>query len=54
VFDAKYAGDFYSYDVAPDGHRFLMVKDTGADNRATILVALNVFENLRAAAPTAR
>jgi serine/threonine-protein kinase len=54
VFDAKYAGDFYSYDVAPDGQRFLMVKDTGADNRATILVALNVFENLRAAAPTAR
>jgi hypothetical protein len=23
-----------------------MVKDTGADNRAAILVALNVFENL--------
>lgn len=54
MFNAKYAGDFYSYDVAPDGQRFLMVKDTGADKRATILVALNVFENLKSAAPTTR
>jgi hypothetical protein len=53
AFDSKYVGDFYSYDVAPDGQRFLMVKDTGSDNRAEILVALNAFENLKAAAPTA-
>ena len=54
VFAARYAGDFYLYDVAPDGERFLMVKDTGADNRAAIHIALNVLENLRAAAPAAR
>lgn len=26
VFETRYSGDFHHYDVTPDGHRFLMMK----------------------------
>jgi serine/threonine-protein kinase len=50
VFDTKYWGDFYSYDVARDG-RFLMLKDAG-QNQASIVVVLNWFEEVRRRMPT--
>jgi hypothetical protein len=28
LYDTKYSGDFYSYDVTPDGLRFLMMKES--------------------------
>jgi eukaryotic-like serine/threonine-protein kinase len=49
VFDTKYSGDFYSYDVAPDG-RFLMMKESDAGDRAhptRLVVVLNWNEELR-------
>jgi len=51
VFDAKPSGDFYSYDVTPDGRRFLMMKESTAGDRnrpPNIVVALNWQEELRA------
>ena len=54
VFDTKYAGNFYSYDVAPDGRRFLMMKDSpsgGADQPRSIVVVLNWLEEVRRRMP---
>jgi hypothetical protein len=45
VFDTKYWGNFYSYDVTRDG-RFLMLKDVG-QSQASVVVVLNWFEELR-------
>jgi serine/threonine-protein kinase len=50
VFDTKYWGNFYSYDVTPEG-RFLMLKDVG-QSQASIVVVLNWFEELRQRLPT--
>ena len=48
VFDTKYWGWFYAYDVTKDG-RFLMMKETGAGAApATITVVLNWLEELKA------
>ena len=50
VFDTKYSGDFYSYDVTPDGRRFLMMKESAAGDRAhppNIVVVLNWQEELK-------
>ena len=50
VFETKYSGNFYSYDVTPDGQRFLMMKDApagGRDEPRQIVVVLNWFEELR-------
>jgi serine/threonine-protein kinase len=47
-------GPFPSYDVTPDGHQFVMVKEggeTGATRQEIILV-LNWFEELKRLAPT--
>ena len=54
VFDTKYYGNFYSYDVTPDGLRFLMIKESNAAdrNQASIVVVLNWFEELKRLAPT--
>jgi hypothetical protein len=45
-------------DIAPDGHRFLMIKESGAaEDRsapAQIHVVLNWFEELKARVPTGR
>ena len=48
VFDTKYYGNFYSYDVHPDG-RFLMMKESNAGdrNQASIVVVLNWTEELK-------
>lgn len=54
VFDTKYAGNFYSYDVTPDGRRFLMMKDTTAQDTSqprSIVLVLNWFEELRRRVP---
>jgi Tol biopolymer transport system component len=52
VFDTKYYGNFYSYDVTPDGLRFLMIKESNAAdrNQASIVVVLNWFETETACA----
>ena len=55
VFDTKYSGVFYSYDVAPDGRRFLMMKESNAgelSNPPNMIVVLNWFEELRRRVPT--
>ena len=54
VFDTKYYGNFYSYDVTPDGLRFLMMKESNAGNRsqASIVVVLNWHEELKRRVPT--
>ena len=55
VFDTKYAGNFYSYDVTPDGRRFLMMKDStaaGQHQPRTMVVVLNWVEELKQRVPT--
>jgi len=53
VFDATYSTRFppRSYDVSPDGRRFLMLKDGAADapnaTPARMVVVLNWFEELK-------
>ena len=53
VFDTKYYGNFYSYDVHPDG-RFLMMKESSAGdrNQPSIVVVLNWTEELKRLVPT--
>ena len=49
VFATKYSGDFYSYDVTPDGLRFLMMREStvGDHNHPPrLVVVLNWFEEL--------
>jgi hypothetical protein len=44
-----------SYDISPDGQRFLMIKEGGADGTAappSIIVVLNWFEELKRLVPT--
>ena len=43
--------EFQYYDISPDGQRFLMIKETGAD-QAQIHVVLNWFEELKRLVPT--
>jgi serine/threonine-protein kinase len=55
LFDTKYSGAFYSYDVTPDGRRFLMMKESTAADRShppSMVVGLNWFEELRRRVPT--
>jgi eukaryotic-like serine/threonine-protein kinase len=40
-----------TYDVAPDGRRFLMIKNTGPAEPPQLVVVLNWFEELRRLAP---
>ena len=50
VFDTKYSGNFYSYDVSPDGRRFLMMKESpagGQNEPRSMVVVLNWFEEVR-------
>ena len=57
LFEGQYifggAGQFASYDVTPDGQRFVMIKGgaTG-EARQEIIVVLNWFEELKRLAPT--
>ena len=41
-----------AYDVAPDGQRFLMIKESEEDTSGTINVVLNWFEELKQRVPT--
>ena len=55
VFETTYSGDFYSYDVTPDGQRFLMLNqdEPGDRSRPTnMVVALNWLEALKQRVPT--
>jgi eukaryotic-like serine/threonine-protein kinase len=55
VFDTKYSGNFYSYDVTPDGLRFLMMKESTVADRndpPRLVVVLNWFEELRRRVPS--
>ena len=54
VFDRRYSEDFYSYDVTPDGRRFLMMKDSDDGDRPdppTVIVVLNWFAELKRRVP---
>ncbi len=59
LFDTRYlsASGARSYDVSPDGQRFLMIKDMPAGNQtanappASMVVVLNWFEELKARVP---
>ena len=55
VFDTKYSGDFYSYDVTPDGRRFLMMKESSLGDPShppSMVVVLNWQEELKRRVPT--
>jgi eukaryotic-like serine/threonine-protein kinase len=54
VFDTTYAGSFYSYDVTPDGRRFLMMKESPAGGQTqsrSIVLVLNWFEEVKRRVP---
>jgi hypothetical protein len=40
-----------TFDVSPDGQRFLMIKGTAADQAPTMVVILNWVEELKAKLP---
>jgi serine/threonine-protein kinase len=55
VFETKYSGDFYSYDVTPDGLRFLMMKESDAGDPAhppLMVLVLNWTEELKRLVPS--
>ena len=55
LFETAYSSDFYSYDVSPDGQRFLMMKQSEAGDRMrppTMVVVLNWLEELKQRVPT--
>jgi Tol biopolymer transport system component len=55
VFDTKYSGTFYSYDVTPDGLRFLMMKERSVGDLShppNIVVVLNWHEEFKRRVPT--
>jgi tRNA A-37 threonylcarbamoyl transferase component Bud32 len=61
VFDTTYAAPLNNsrtYDVSPDGQRFLMIKENAGEDRnptrAGMVVVLNMFEELKAKPPTGR
>ena len=47
VLAARYVAGAGTYDISPDGQRFLVIKDAGAE----IVVVENWFEDLRAKVP---
>jgi eukaryotic-like serine/threonine-protein kinase len=56
VFDGPYLAPQpgRTYDVSPDGQRFLMIKESGGDNKAVrneIVVVLNWFQDLKRLVP---
>jgi serine/threonine protein kinase/Tol biopolymer transport system component len=54
VFETTYSGDFYSYDVTPDGQRFLMMKQSEPGDRSrptSMVVVANWLEELKQRAP---
>jgi len=53
LFDARYfsGGPARSYDVSPDGQRFLMIKAAGTEQAPSMVVVLNWLEELKAKLP---
>jgi len=53
VFDTRYfnGGPGRSYDVSPDGQRFLMIKTSGTEQAPSMVVVLNWLEELKAKLP---
>ena len=53
VFDTRYfnGGPGRSYDVSPDGQRFLMIKASGTEQAPSMVVVLNWLEELKAKLP---
>ena len=52
VFEGRYSGGvFRTYDISPNGERFLMIKESGSDSTEFILVQ-NWFEELKRLVPT--
>jgi eukaryotic-like serine/threonine-protein kinase len=54
VLDTRYSGNFYSYDVTPDGRRFLMMKESpagGPERAGNMVVVLNWFEEWKGRVP---
>jgi hypothetical protein len=43
-----------TYDVSPDGRRFLMIKEPEPATSANLIVVQNWFEELKARVPTTR
>lgn len=53
LFDTRYfnSGLGRTYDVSPDGQRFLMIKAAGTEQAPSIVVVLNWLEELKAKLP---
>ena len=53
MFDTRYfnGGSGRSYDVSPDGQRFLMIKAAGSEQAPSMVVVLNWLEELKARLP---
>ena len=53
VFDTRYynGGSGRAYDISPDGQRFLMIKNAGTEQGASMVVVLNWLEELKAKLP---
>ena len=41
-----------TYDISPDGERFLMIKESAGGDSAELVVVLNWFEELKRLVPT--
>ena len=53
LFRGYYAGyDGRTYDVSPDGERFLMVKENAGDGQKDFILVLNWHEQLKRLVPT--
>ncbi len=58
LFEGRYAvdpvgNDMHNYDVAPDGRRFVMIKESEQESASVqINVVLNWFEELKRLVPT--
>ena len=55
VFGGYFAGAFgRSYDISPDGERFLMIKESGSDETSSteFILVQNWFEELKRLVPT--
>ena len=53
LFDTRYysGGAGRSYDLSPDGQRFLMIKAAGTEQAPTMVVVLNWLAKLKAKLP---
>ena len=58
LFEGHYEAGMYTfqpnYDVAPDGQRFLMIRETEQKSGTQINVVLNWFEELKQKVPTGK